>query len=221
MRAIIGFAVLTCTASGAAQAADYNTGPAAIISCPAKGKLARVIDLSTGGEAPWVVTGPGIPNGKARATPLDEAQISKDWAARLDGARWVQALPVNERAAHAPGTYLFSLSFDVKKGKRLPMLSLTGEVTADEAFDLNLIEPSGPNQHIASGLSYGDETPGQVAQEDVQPIDISKSGGLNGKPLGHRAGSYRLQISIENGAGAASDVGLLARVKLGVKCGGT
>lgn len=218
MRPSLSIIVLAFATSTVAQASETNSGPAAIISCPAKGKSMRVIDLSTGGPSPWVAEGPSIPNGKARATPLDAAQIPTSWAVRLTGANWVQALPENERAPHAPGTYLFSLSFDVKKGKRLPTLSLIGEVAADEAFDLNLIEPGGPNQHIASSQSFGDETPGVVAQADLQRINISKSG-LGGKPLGQRSGSYFLQISVANGTVPDAALGLLAKVQLGVKCG--
>ena len=101
----------------------------------------------------------------------------------------------------------------------MPKLSLTGEVTADEAFDLNLIEPSAANAHISSGLTYGDDTPGEVAQEDVQLVSITESGSLGGKPLGQRAGRYQLHILVENGATAEYALGLLAKLSLNVKCG--
>lgn len=204
-----------------AAAAEYNTGPLAMIQCPAKGKATTAsFDLSTG-IAPWVVEGPGLPNGgKARATPVDEASLPAGWAARLPGAGWVQAMPVTQAAAHDSGEFVYTLSFVVKKAKRMPRLSLTGDVAADEAFDLTLIEPAAANEHISSGIAYGDDSPGAVAQDDVQPLALNKSGGLNGKPLGHRAGTYRLEIRVANTAVMSGQSGLLAKLQLVARCGG-
>ena len=221
MRSALHFVlVLTLgTATNAVGASEISGGPVAIIACPTKAKLTQTIDLSTG-VVPWIAEGPGLPiQGKAMATPLEAMHIPVGWSARLSGAQWVQALPASEPAPHAQGPFLFSLSFDVKKGKRMPKLSLTGEVTADEVFDLNLIEPSAANAHISSGVAYGDDTPGEVAQEDVQPVSITESGGLGGKPLGQRAGRYQLNILVENGTTANSALGLLAKLSLNVKCG--
>ena len=212
--------VALCAFASPAIASEISGGLVAIIACPAKGKLVKTIDLSTG-AVPWIVEGPDLPiQGKAMATPVDENSIPQGWKARSIGANWVQALPENDLAPHAPGTYIFSIEFVVKKSKRMPRLSLRGQVTADQNFDLNLIEPTAPNQHVASGLSAGDDTPGEVEQGDMQDVNITKSGGLNTKPLGHYPGLYVLQISVENGAGIAPEVGLLAGLKLGVNCGG-
>lgn len=214
-----GLALAFGTTATAIGASEISGGPVAIIACPAKAKLTQTIDLSTGVVA-WIAEGPGLPiQGKAMATPLDAMHIPAGWSARLSGAQWVQALPASEPAQHRQSPFLFSLSFDVKKGKRMPKLSLTGDVTADEAFDLNLIEPSAANAHISSGLAYGDDTPGEVAQIDVQPVSITESGGLGGKPLGQRTGRYHLHILVENGVTAERTLGLLAKLSLNVKCG--
>ncbi len=220
MRTLILCAIIAVAANTAAQASDFNTGPAAIITCPAKGPSLQEIDLSTGGAAPWVVEGPGIPNGKARATPIDDASVPPNWKARISGARWMQAMPANKVQPHALGDFVFTISFQVKKSKRMPRLSLTGQAIADEMFELNLIEPAAPNQHISSGISMGDDSPGLAEQGDVQDLALTKSGGQNIKPLGLRAGIYSVQIVAQNNEGKASEVGVIAGLKLGVKCGG-
>lgn len=218
--AILVSAVALCSFALPTDASEISGGPVAVITCPEKGKLGKTVDLSTG-TVPWIAEGPGLPiAGKALATPMTENDIPRAWKARMTGARWVQALPQNDLAPHAPGTYLFTVDFVVKKGKRMPQLSLTGQVTADEGFDLNLIEPSPANQHISSGIAYGDDTPGEVEQGDLQPLELTKSGDQSGKALGHRAGTYRLQIAVENGAAPNAALGLLAQVRLGVTCGG-
>lgn len=200
------------------SAAEYNTGPVAIIQCPAKGKMARSYDLSTG-IAPWVVEGPGLANGKARATPIDEASLPKGWTARLPGAAWVQAMPVEQAAPHATGEFVFTLSFRVKKGKSMPRLKLSGALVSDESFDLTLIEPSAPNQHIGSGIGAGDEHPDLAVQDDVQQLLLTQSADGSGKPLGHRAGLYHLRIAVINGVEPPNATGLLAKLKLSAVCG--
>lgn len=201
------------------SAAEYNTGPVAIIQCPANGKMARNYDLSTG-IAPWIVEGPGLANGKARATPIDEASLPKGWTARLPGAAWVQAMPVPQTAAHATGEYVFTLSFRVKKGKHMPHLKLSGALVSDESFDLTLIEPSAPNQHVGSGIGAGDERPDEAVQDDVQQLLLTQSADGSGKPLGHRMGLYTIRIDVQNGTEKHAALGMLARVKLSLVCGG-
>jgi hypothetical protein len=176
--------------------------------------------LSTG-VVPWIAEGSDLPiQGKAMATPIDEAALPQSWNARIAGARWVQAQPQNDLAAHAPELYKFAIEFVVKKAKRMPRLSLIGQVTADEAFDLSLIEPSAANQHISSGIAYGDDTPGAVEQADMQMVDMNQSADPGGKALGQRAGTYRLVIGVENAAGSHATLGLLAKLKLVANCGG-
>lgn len=210
--------ILLGLGSVSAQANEVAGGPVAIISCPANGKMTQTIDLSTG-AVPWIAEGQDLPiSGKALATPIDAMQIPAGWAARLDGAQWVQALPENTLTPHAPGSYIFSIQFTVKTQRRMPKLSLAGSVIADENFDLTLIEPSATNQSISSGIAYGDDTPGEIDQADVQPLKLTKSGDQSGKPLGHRAGIYRLQIAVENGAAPNAALGLLAHVRLIVGC---
>lgn len=220
MRSILFSGLVLCAVCNPAQASETNSGPAEIISCPAKGQSVRSFDFSTGGIAPWVVTGPGIPHGAARATPIDEASIPPGWKARIAGARWVQALPANTLQPHALGDFVFTLTFEVEKAKRMPRLSLTGQLIADEMFELNLIEPAAPNQHITTGLSMGDDSPGVVEQGDVQDVDLRKSGEPKNKYLGQRAGTYVLQIVAQNNEGQASEVGVIAALRLDVKCGG-
>ena len=203
---------------GSAQASDTSGGPAEIISCPAKGQSTRSFDLSTGGLAPWVVNGPDIPNNEARATPIDDADLPTGWKASIPGARWVQGLLSSKIEPHSLGQFVFSVTFQVKKGKRMPRLSLTGLVIADEMFELNLLEPVGPNQHISTDISMGDDSPGMVEQGDVQDVDLSKSGDPKTRYLGQRAGLYVVQIVAQNNEGKASEVGVLAALKLNVKC---
>ena len=135
-------AALGLSLSSGAQASDTSGGPAEIISCPAKGKSTRSFDFSTGGLAPWVVNGPDIPNNEARATPIDAAELPTGWNASIAGARWVQGMPSSKIQPHSLGNFVFSVTFQVKKGKRMPRLSLTGQVIADEMFELNLLEQS-------------------------------------------------------------------------------
>jgi hypothetical protein len=220
MRLILIGGLAMCAAYSQAHASETSGGPAEIISCPAKGQSTRSFDFSTGSTAPWVVTGPDIPNGQARATPIDEANIPQNWKARIAGARWVQALPSNTVQPHALDSFVFTLNFLVKKGKRMPRLALTGQVIADEMFELNLLEPVGPNQHISTGISMGDDSPGTVEQGDMQDVDLHNSGDPKSKYLGNRAGTYVVQIVAQNNEGKASEVGVLARLKLEVKCGG-
>lgn len=217
---ILSLAVVAGMIAAPVHANEIAGGPVAVIACPAKAKTRTVIDVSTG-VVPWIAEGSDLPiQGKAMATPIDDAALPQSWNARIPGARWVQAQPQSNLAAHAPEPYIFAIEFVVKKAKRMPRLSLTGQVTADEALDLNLIEPSAANQHISSGLSYGDDTPGAVEQADVQLVELHQSGEQNGKALGQRAGTYRLQIGVENGAGPQATLGLLAKLKLVANCGG-
>ena len=101
----------------------------------------------------------------------------------------------------------------------MPRLSLTGQVIADEMFELNLLEPVGPNQHISTGISMGDDSPGSVEQGDVQDVDLSKSGDPKSKYLGQRAGLYVVQVGAQNNEGKANEVGVLAALKLSATCG--
>lgn len=214
--ALSGLVLLSTTAC----AAEFNTGPAAVIHCPAKGKMARSFDLSTG-AAPWVVTGPGIPNGRARVTPIEPGTIPQNWTARLPDAQWVQAQPVTVPAAHVPGEYQFTLSFKVKKAKRMPQLSINGEIVADEQFQFNLDEPSPP------GKDFGAIAPGaddgvieMTTQDDVQFVAFQYSADGSGKPLGHRSGIYTIRIDVQNSEGPHAALGMLARIKLVAVCGG-
>lgn len=204
---------------GSAQASDTSGGPAEIITCSAKGKSVRSFDLSTGGLAPWIVNGPDIPNNEARTTPIEEADLPTGWKASIPGALWVQGMPSSKIEPHSLGQFAFSVTFQVKEGKRMPRLSLTGQVIADEMFELNLLEPVGPNQHISTGISMGDDSPGMVEQGDVQDVDLSISGDPKTRYLGQRAGLYVVQIVAQNNEGKASEVGVLAALKLNVKCG--
>ncbi len=217
---ILSLAVLAGMTTTPVLANEIAGGPVAVIACPAKGKSRTVFDVSTG-VVPWIAEGSDLPiQGKAMATPIDDAALPQSWNARITGARWVQAQPQNDLAVHAPENYVFAIEFVVKKAKRMPRLSLIGQVTADEAFDLSLIEPSAANQHISSGIAYGDETPGIVEQGDAQMVDLKQSGDPGGKALGQRAGTYRLVIGVENAAGSHTTLGLLAKLKLVANCGG-
>jgi hypothetical protein len=177
-----------------AQAGETKGGPFAVLKCPASGASQQVYDLSTG-MAPWVVRGPGIPNGEALATRISDATIPASWAARLPGARWVQAMPQTDAAPHAPGDYTFELTFTVPRGKRLPRLALQGQVAADEGLDLTLIEPSPPGSFIGGGT------------------------GGSRKRLGQRAVLYRLESRTPNGSGNQATLGLLAQLHLTTSCG--
>ena len=217
---ILSLAVVAGMTTAPVVANEIAGGPVAVIMCPAKGKSRNIIDISTG-VVPWIAEGSDLPiQGKAMATPIDEAAIPQSWNAIIAGARWVQAKPQNDLAAHAPEPYIFAIEFVVKKAKRMPRLSLIGQVTADEAFDLSLIEPSAINQHISSGIAYGDDTPGVVEQADMQMVDLKQSADPGGKALGQRAGTYRLVIGVENGSGLQATLGLLAKLKLVANCGG-
>lgn len=202
----------------AVVAGETKGGPVAVLTCPAKGARQTIIDLSTG-VAPWVVRGPGIPNGEALATQLADATIPADWSARLPGARWVQGLPQANAAAHAPGDYQFELSFSVPRGKRLPRLTLAGEAVADEGLDLTLIEPSPPGSFVGGGVGGMDDSPGVARQDEVLTVEISDSSDASGKRLGQRAGLYRLEIKVPNGTGNQAMLGLLARLRLTATCG--
>jgi hypothetical protein len=209
---------LSLTATAPLFASKVNTGPTAVVSCPTKGMFTRTIDLSTG-IAPWIVSGPGIPGGKARATPIDPATLPQGWAARLQGAQWVQGQPVTPAVAHAPGDYLFALSFEVKKAKRIPRLALIGQLVADDAIDFTLIEPSPSGQYIGAGVgSDGDDQPEKVGQEDVLDLDLAQSADASGKRLGHRAGFYHIELRVQNGTARGEMLGVLAKLELTVKC---
>ena len=201
-----------------AHAGETKGGPFAVLACPAKGARVQVHDLSTG-VAPWVVRGPGIPNGEALATRLADASVPADWSARLPGAQWVQGLPQAEAAPHAPGDYQFELTFKVPRGKRLPKLKLDGEVVADEGLDLTLIEPSPPGSFIGGGVGGSDDSPGIASQDQVLTVEIIDSADASGKRLGQRAGLYRLEIRMPNGTGNQAMLGLLANLRLTASCG--
>jgi hypothetical protein len=218
---VILIAVSSIGVSLPARSADYNTGPAATISCPSKGARVKVHDLSTG-LAPWVVTGPNLPNGGiTRATPIDTNSLPAGWTARLSGAQWVQAVPANRLTPHAAGEYVFTLTVQIKKAKRMPRLVLTADFVGDEGYDLTLIEPPTSTEHIGSGGGMGtDDTPYDVSQDDVMRLILNKSADGSGKPLGHRAGIYQLRIAVMNSDELNSGTALLARVKLEAVCGG-
>lgn len=211
-------------ALGAASllAAEYNSGPAAIIQCPAKGKLHKVFDLSTG-IAPWLGEGPGVPNGgKARATPVEEASFPKGWAARLPGAAWVQAMPAAQTVPHEAGDFAFTLSFQVKKAKRMPRLTLEGAFIADDTFQLELAEPAPANSSIGHGIGRMnlDNVAGRAPQDEVQAFTIAETADGSGKPLGHRPGLYTIRIDVHSSEGRHAALGMLARMKLVAACGG-
>jgi len=204
--------------SATAQAGETKGGPFAVLKCPASGASQQVYDLSTG-MAPWVVRGPGIPNGEALATRISDATIPASWAARLPGAHWVQALPQTDAAPHAPGDYTFELTFTVPRGKRLPRLALQGQVAADEGLDLTLIEPSPPGSFIGGGTGGLDDSPGVVGQDEAMAVDLTTSADGSSKRLGQRAGLYRLEIRTPNGSGNQATLGLLAQLHLTTSCG--
>lgn len=208
--------------STSVKAGETKGGPFAVLTCPAKGASQRTFDLSTG-TAPWVVRGPGIPNGAALATQVSAATIPDGWSARLPGAQWVQGVPQADAAPHAPGDYTFELTFSVPRRKRLPRLVLQGEVVADEGLDLTLIEPSPPGSFIGGGVGSMDDSPGVAGQGEVitvEIIDSSDAGGqVRAKPLGQRPGLYRLEIKMPNGTGNQAMLGLLAQVRLTATCG--
>jgi hypothetical protein len=219
---LILIAVSSIGVSFPARSADYNTGPAATISCPSKGARVQVHDLSTG-VAPWVVTGPNLPNGGiTRATPIDTNSLPAGWTARLSGAQWVQAQPAGRAAYHDAGDFAFSLSFQVKKAKRMPHLTLEGSFIADDTFQLDLAEPVPPNASIGHGVGRLnlDNVAGRASQDEVQNFTITETGDGSGKPLGHRAGLYTLRIDVQNGAGPHGTLGMLATIKLKAVCGG-
>lgn len=201
-----------------AQAGETKGGPFAVLTCPAKGASQRTFDLSTG-VAPWVVRGPGIPNGEALATQVSAATIPDDWSARLPGAQWVQGVPQAEAAPHAPGDYQFELTFKVPRGKRLPRLTLAGEAVADEGLDLTLVEPSPPGSFIGGGVGGMDDSPGIATQDEVLTVEIIDSADASGRRLGQRAGLYRLEIKMPNGTGNQAMLGLLAQLRLTATCG--
>jgi hypothetical protein len=217
--ALIAAALLAVTAlPTGAHAGETKGGPFAVLTCPAKGASHRTFDLSTG-TAPWVVRGPGIPNGEALATRISDATIPPDWSARLPGAHWVQGAPQADAAAHAPGEYSFELTFSVPRGKRLPRLEFQGQAVADEGLDLTLIEPSPPGSFIGSGTGGADDSPGVVQQDEAMAVDLTTSADASVKPLGQRAGLYRLQITLLNGASNQARLGLLAQLRLTATCG--
>lgn len=202
-------------------AAEYNGGPAAIIQCPAKGRLHKTFELSTG-IASWMGEGPGMPNGgKARATPVDEASFPKDWAARLPGAAWVQAMPVMQAIPRDAGDFAFTLSFQVKKARRMPRFTLEGAFIADDTFQLKLAEPAPPNDSIGRGIGRMnlDNVVGRAPQDEVQNFTIAETGDGSGKPLGHRPGLYTIRIDVQNSEGRHAALGMLARIKLVAACG--
>lgn len=204
--------------STGAKASETNGGPFAVLKCPAKGASQMVYDLSTG-VAPWVVRGPGIPNGEALATQVLAATIPDGWSARLPGAQWVQGVPQADAAPHAPGDYQFELTFSVPRGKRLPRLMLAGEAVADEGLDLTLIEPSPPGSFIGGGVGGMDDSPGRASQDQVLTVEIIDSSDASGKRLGQRPGLYRLEIKMPNGTGNQALLGLLAQLRLTATCG--
>ena len=201
-----------------ADGSETSGGPFLTLTCPAKGTLTRSFDLSTG-VAPWVARGPAVPNNAALATAIDPASIPPGWSARVPGARWVQAMPVQQAAPHALGDFSFTLEFDLPKGPRRPRLRLEGQIAGDEGFDLNLTEPTPPNSWIGGGPAMMDDSPGLVTQDEVQPVLLDKSSDNSGRPLGMRSGRYVLQITAPNAEAAAAQVGLLARLKLTMTCG--
>lgn len=217
--ALIAAALLAVPAlTAGAHAGETNGGPFVVLTCPAKGASEKVYDLSTG-MAPWVVRGPGIPNGEALATRISDATIPDDWSARLPGAHWVQGLPQADAAPHAPGDYQFELTFSAPRGKRLPRLMLAGEAVADEGLDLTLIEPSPRGSFIGGGVGGMDDSPGIASQDEVLAVEISESSDASGKRLGQRPGLYRLEIKLPNGTGNQAMLGLLAQVRLTATCG--
>lgn len=210
--------VLALLIAAPAQAGETRGGPSLVLTCPAKGPGQQLHDLSSG-VAPWVVRGPGIPAGEALASAIAEPHVPRDWSARLPGTYWVQGLPQTEAAPHAPGDYVFELTFTVPRSKRLPRLVLAGQVAGDEGLDLTLIEPSPPGSFIGGGTGGADDSPGVVRQEDLADVDLRLSADGSGRPLGQRAGLYRLQLNLPNGTGHRAMLGLLARLHLTVSCG--
>jgi hypothetical protein len=193
---------------------ETQGGPFLTLSCPAKGSSVRSFDLSTG-VAPWIASGPGVPGGAALATAIDPASLPRGWSARLPGARWIQAMPVSRMTAHAAGSYIFTLEFDVPKGKPRPRLRFSGESIGDEGFDLNLVEPI-PG---ISGTGYGDSSLDEAGQDEVQQVLLERSADQSGRPLGTHAGRYRIEVAVPNSQPTASPVGLLTKLSLTVTCG--
>ncbi len=212
----IALALVLSATANAAGASQTNTAPVEIFACPAKGSFSRSINVSSG-TALWSVEGPSMTAGTARAAVIDPASIPAGWIARLPGAAWVQALPQKIAAPHPPGDYVFVARFRVMPGKRMPKLLLSGQVAGDEGFDLNLVEPSPPGQWIGGGSGGTDDSPGVVAQTELQTFALGTSADGSGKSLGSRPGLYQLRLTLRNTA-AAPTLGLLAQLKLTMNC---
>lgn len=220
------FATLAATAAlmllaqpSLAQASETNGGPVIELSCGGKGKTTIVHDLSTG-SAPWIVSGPTLaPGQRALATTFDQTTVPADWAVKLPNARWLQASTEPYSAAHPRGDYVFLLAFRVPKADKHMKLRLKGHVVADEQLQFEVEEPAPANASIGSAVAnQPDDNSTDISEAEVVDFDFEKSADGSNRPLGSRAGTYTIRISVENIVQDSERLGLLGEVLLTQTC---
>jgi hypothetical protein len=204
----------------------YPIPPKAIdLSCPLNSGFARRVDLSTGGTADWRLLGAtGLPP-ISRAHPIEAEDLPAAWNIPMGTAKWVQAKPADMKNMSI-GPYVFTTLFRVLKSPGEMRVTLKGRVLADEKFSVELFEPepeTGPHDHPSQWGGNGDDpNPAQLTSRDVYFVDMLVGEAVfQSKPSGSknpRVGTYAVRVTVENSAGFANAVAMVAQLELTQTC---
>ncbi len=192
--------------------------------CPLETGFNRSVDLSTGGPADWRVAGTGIGSFQSPFS-VDANAVPAAWNVPLENAKWLRV--VGEKfAVETEYPYRFTTLFRVLKSPGEMRLTLKGRVLADEKFTLELFEPepeTGPADHPSQwGANADAPNPAQLTARDIFDVDLLIGEAVfQNKPSGSknpRVGVYRLVVTVENSAGHADAVAMLAQLELKQTC---
>jgi hypothetical protein len=194
------------------------------LSCPLGSGFARTVDLSTGGTADWRVQGAGVAP-FAKPAPVKADALPAAWSVPIGNATWVTAWPDLERSLQ-PGQYMFSTQFRVLKSPGEMRVTLKGRVLADEKFSVELIEPDpevGGSDHPGQwGANADAPDPAQLKPQDIFDVDLLVGEAVfQQKPSGSknpRTGTYDVRVTVENSAGFADAVAMVAQLELSQTC---
>ena len=187
------------------------------LRCPLISGFTRTVDLSSG-TANWLTQGPDIPT-YLKPRDLGTEALPSASSAPIPGPSWLQ-LHRRDRPTVTEGSYSFSISFQVVKSPGEMRVMLKGRVLADEKFSVELIEPNLPNAAPDNPSQWGTSAeapdPAQLTPKDVFDVDL-----LVGEASGSknpRVGEYRVVVTVENTAGYANAIAIIAQLELKQTC---
>ena len=187
------------------------------LRCPLNSGFSRTVDLSSG-AAHWLTQGPDIPI-FLKPRDLGTEALPSASGVQIPGASWLQ-LHRRDWPTVNEGSYSFSTRFQVVKSPGEMRVMLKGRVLADEKFSVELFEPNlanaAPDNPSQWGANAEAPDPAQLTPKDLFDVDL-----LVGEASGSknpRVGGYRVVVTVENTAGYADAVAMVAQLELTQTC---